>query len=44
MDGMELLNLKSIRMLEEKKKYKYLGILELNTIKQTDMKEKIRKM
>ena len=30
-------------MLEEKENYKYLRILEADTIKQVDMKEKVRK-
>ena len=30
-------------MLREKEKYKYLGILEVDTIKQVEMKEKIKK-
>ena len=33
---------KKIRMLEEKKTYKYLGILEANPIKHAEMKEKLR--
>ena len=42
-DGMELPNHDRIRTLEEKETYKYLGILEANTIKQTQMKDRIRK-
>ena len=40
MEGKELLDRESIWMLEEKKNYKYLGILEVDTIKQSAMKEK----
>ena len=43
MDGMELPNQDKIRTLGEKKTYKYLGILEADTIKQAEMKEKIKK-
>ena len=42
-DEMELPNQDKIRTLREKKTYKYLGILEANTIKQVEMKEKIKK-
>ena len=35
-DGMELPNQDKIRMLGEKETYKYLGILEANTIKQEE--------
>ena len=42
-DGMELLNQDKIRTLEENETYKYLGILEADTIKQLQMKDKIRK-
>ena len=42
-DRMELPNQDKIRMLREKETYKYLGILEASTIKQVEMKEKIRK-
>ena len=42
-DGMELLNQEKIRKQWEKKAYKYLGILEGDTIKQVNMEEKIRK-
>ena len=42
-DGMELLNQDKIRMLGEKETYKYLGILEADTLKQVEMKEKIKK-
>ena len=42
--GMELPNQDKIRTIGEKETYKYLGILEADTIKQVDMKEKkIRK-
>ena len=39
-DGMELPNQDKIRTLGEKEMYKYLGILEADTIKQVEMKEK----
>ena len=42
-DGMELLNHDRIRTLEEKETYKYLGILEADTIKQVQMKDTIWK-
>ena len=42
-DGMELPNHDKIRTLEENEPYKYLGILEADTIKQMEMKDKIRK-
>ena len=42
-DGMELPNQEKIRTLGEKETYKYLGILEAETIKQVEMKEKIKK-
>ena len=42
-DGMELPNQDKIRTLEEKETYKYFGVLEANTIKQEEMKEKIKK-
>ena len=41
--GMELPNLDKIRMLGEEETNKYLGILEADTIKQVEMKDKIRK-
>ena len=40
---MELPNQDKIRMLGEKETYKYLGILEADTIKKGEMKEKIKK-
>ena len=40
---MELPNQEKIRMLREKEICKYLGILEAGTIKQVEMKEKIKK-
>ena len=43
MDGMELPKQDKIRTLREKKTYKYLGILEADTMKQVEMKEKIKK-
>ena len=42
-DGIELANQERIRTLEEKETYKYLGILEADTIKQVQMKDTIRK-
>ena len=42
-DGMELPNHDKIRTLEENETYKYLGILEAETIKQVQMKDTIRK-
>ena len=42
-DGMEIPNLDKIRTLGENETYKYLGILEADTIKQVEMKHKIQK-
>ena len=42
-DGMEQPNHEKIRTLGENETYKYLGILETDTIKQVAMKDKIRK-
>ena len=42
-DGMELPNQDKIRALAENETYKYLGILEVDTIKQVEMKDKIQK-
>ena len=42
-DGMELPNQNKIRTLAEKETYKYLGILEADTIKHVEMKNKIQK-
>ena len=42
-DGMELPNKDKIKTLAENETYKYLGILEDDTIKQAEMKEKIQK-
>ena len=42
-DGIELQNQEKIITLEKKEKYKYLGILEADTIKQGEMKNKIQK-
>ena len=39
-EGVELPNQKAIRTIGEKETYKYLGILEADTIKQQEMKEK----
>ena len=41
-DGMEPPNQDKIKTLGEKETYKYLGILEADTIKQEEMKEKIK--
>ena len=41
--GRELSNQDKIRMLREKETYKYLGILEADTFKQAEMKEKRKK-
>ena len=42
-DRVELPNQDNIRTLGEKETYKYLSILEANTVKQVEMKEKIQK-
>ena len=42
-DGMELPNQDKIRTLGENETYKYLGILEADSIKQVEMKDKIKK-
>ena len=42
-DGMEQPNQDKIRTHGEKKTYKYLGISETDTVKQVEMKEKIKK-
>ena len=42
-DGIELPNKDKIKTLAENETYKYLGILEADTIKQAEMKEKIQK-
>ena len=42
-DGIELPNQEKIRTLAENETYKYLGILEADTIKQAEMKNKIQK-
>ena len=42
-DGIELPNHDKTRTLGENETYKYLGILEADTIKQVEMKDKIRK-
>ena len=42
-DGIELPNQDKITTLGEKETYKYLGILEDDTIKQVEIKEKIQK-
>ena len=42
-DGIELPKVDKIRTLAENETYKYLGILEADTIKQVEMKDKIQK-
>ena len=42
-DGIELPNQDKIRTLGENETYKYLGILDADTIKQVEMKNKIQK-
>ena len=42
-DGMELPNYDKTRTLGEDETYKYLGILEADTINQVEMKDKIQK-
>ena len=42
-DEIELPNQDKIRTLGENETYKYLGILETDTIKQVEMKDKIQK-
>ena len=42
-DRLELPNQDMIRTLGDNETYKYLGILEADTIKQVEMKEKIKK-
>ena len=41
--GIELSTQKSIRKLEEKENYKYFGVLEADSIKRAEIKEKVRK-
>ena len=41
-EGIELPNQDKIRTLGEKETYKYLGIVEVDTIKHAEMKEKIK--
>ena len=43
MEAIELPNQEKIRTLRKKETYKYLGILEANTSKKVEMKEKIKK-
>ena len=43
MEGMKLPNQEKIRTLKEKETYKYLEILEVDIIKQVEMKERIKK-
>ena len=40
MEGIELPNKEKIRILKEKETYKYLGRLDVDTIKQIEMEEK----
>ena len=40
MEGIEMSNQERIRTLGEKENYKYLGILDADTIQQVEMKEK----
>ena len=42
-DGIELPNQDKIRTLAENETYQYLGIMEADTIKQVEMKDKIQK-
>ena len=42
-EGIQLPNQEKIRMFGEKATYKYLGILEADTIKQEEIKEKMKK-
>ena len=42
-ERIELQKWERIRTLREKENYKYLGLLDEETIKQADMKEKVRK-
>ena len=42
-DGMELPNQNKIKTLGENETYKYFGILETDTIKQVEMRDKIKK-
>ena len=42
-EGMELQNQEKIKTLGEKETYRYLGILKVDTIKQEEMKETIKK-
>ena len=42
-DGMELPGQDKIKTLAENETYKYLGILEADTMKQGEMKDKIQK-
>ena len=43
MEGKELPNQERIRMVGGKENYKFLGMLEVDTLRQGEMKEKIRK-
>ena len=42
-EGIELPNKENVWTLWKKETYKYLGILEADTIKQSEIKEKIKK-
>ena len=41
-EGIELANQEKIRTLGEKERYKYLGISEADSVKQIEMKEKLK--
>ena len=43
-EGIELPNQDKIRTLGEKETYKYMGILEADTIEQAKMKEKLKRI
>ena len=43
-EGIELSNQENIRTLEEKENNKYLGILEVDTIKYKEMKQNVMTM
>ena len=43
-EGVELPNQVVIRTIGEKETYEYLGILEVDTFKQQEMKEKLKKI
>ena len=41
-EGIEQYNQENIKILREKKNYEYMKILEADTIKQVDMKDKVK--